>query len=72
MLLIPYFVVMGVLAAYGLHRYALVFMYYRGRRNKTVEPASRFAELPRITACASPELKIKAADAAKTKARAET
>jgi cellulose synthase/poly-beta-1,6-N-acetylglucosamine synthase-like glycosyltransferase len=49
MLLIPYFVVMGVLAAYGLHRYALVFMYYRGRRNKTVEPASRFNELPRIT-----------------------
>ena len=40
---------MGVLAAYGLHRYALVFMYYRNRKNRTLEPTSRFAELPRIT-----------------------
>lgn len=49
MLLIPYFVVMIILAIYGLHRYALVYMYYRNRKNRTIEPASTFAELPRIT-----------------------
>ena len=49
MLLIPYFVVMIILAAYGLHRYALVYMYYRNRKNRTLGPSSQFAELPRIT-----------------------
>jgi len=49
MLLVPYFIVMGILAIYGLHRYALVYMYYRNRKNRTTEPASSFAELPRIT-----------------------
>lgn len=49
MLLIPYFVVMSILAIYGLHRYALVYMYYRNRKNRTAEPPSKFAELPRIT-----------------------
>ena len=49
MLLIPYFVVMGVLAAYGLHRYALVYMYFRNRKNRTIEPSGRYSELPRIT-----------------------
>ena len=49
MLLVPYFVVMIILAAYGLHRYALVFMYYRNRKNRTTEPSSQFAELPRVT-----------------------
>ena len=49
MLLIPYFVVMVILAGYGLHRYALVYMYYRNRKNRTTEPISRFMELPRVT-----------------------
>src|ERR1051326_266975 len=49
MLLIPYFVVMVVLAAYGIHRYVLVYMYYRNRKNRTTEPARQFAELPRLT-----------------------
>jgi cellulose synthase/poly-beta-1,6-N-acetylglucosamine synthase-like glycosyltransferase len=48
-LLIPYFVVMVILAAYGLHRYALVYMYYRNRKNATTEAPARFEELPRIT-----------------------
>jgi cellulose synthase/poly-beta-1,6-N-acetylglucosamine synthase-like glycosyltransferase len=48
-LLIPYFVVMTILAGYGLHRYALVYMYYRNRKNATHEPPQKFAELPRIT-----------------------
>jgi cellulose synthase/poly-beta-1,6-N-acetylglucosamine synthase-like glycosyltransferase len=48
-LLIPYFAVMIILAGYGLHRYALVYMYYRNRKNRTSEPTTRFAELPRVT-----------------------
>jgi cellulose synthase/poly-beta-1,6-N-acetylglucosamine synthase-like glycosyltransferase len=49
MLLVPYFVVMVILAGYGLHRYALVYMYYRNRKNRTTEPSSQFTELPRVT-----------------------
>ena len=48
-LLIPYFVVMIILAGYGLHRYALVYMYYRNRKNRTTEAPAQFAELPRVT-----------------------
>ncbi|HWX56263.1 MAG TPA: cellulose synthase family protein [Verrucomicrobiae bacterium] len=49
MLLIPYFTVMIILAAYGLHRYALVYMYYKNRKNHRAEAPSQFAELPRVT-----------------------
>jgi cellulose synthase/poly-beta-1,6-N-acetylglucosamine synthase-like glycosyltransferase len=50
-LLIPYFVVLIVLAAYGAHRYWLVFLYYKHKRNKTTEPAAHFNfdDLPRVT-----------------------
>src|ERR1700761_7232538 len=48
-LLIPYFVVMVILAFYGVHRYPLVFRYYRNRKNAIHEPQSLFAELPAIT-----------------------
>ena len=48
-LLIPYFIVLTILAFYGIHRYQLVWLYYRHARNATREPASRFATLPRIT-----------------------
>lgn len=48
-LLIPYFVVMIILAIYGIHRYTLVYMYYKNRKNRTTEPATRYGELPRIT-----------------------
>jgi cellulose synthase/poly-beta-1,6-N-acetylglucosamine synthase-like glycosyltransferase len=48
-LLIPYFAVLILLASYGLHRYVLVYLYYRNRKNQVTGPASRFAELPRIT-----------------------
>jgi cellulose synthase/poly-beta-1,6-N-acetylglucosamine synthase-like glycosyltransferase len=40
---------MTVLAGYGLHRYALVYMYYKNRKNATHEPPQQFAELPRVT-----------------------
>ncbi|HEY7617467.1 MAG TPA: cellulose synthase family protein [Terriglobales bacterium] len=48
-LLIPYFIVLILLASYGLHRYILVYLYYRNKQNRTVEPPSYFTELPRMT-----------------------
>ncbi len=45
---ILYFTVLGLLACYGLHRYVMLFLYYRHRRRK-IEPRARFAELPLIT-----------------------
>jgi cellulose synthase/poly-beta-1,6-N-acetylglucosamine synthase-like glycosyltransferase len=48
-LLIPYFVVLITLAAYGFHRYQLVWMYYRNRKKKTTTPKSTFTALPRVT-----------------------
>jgi cellulose synthase/poly-beta-1,6-N-acetylglucosamine synthase-like glycosyltransferase len=48
-LLIPYFVVLILLASYGVHRYILVYLYYKNRKNHTREPQSRFDELPRVT-----------------------
>jgi cellulose synthase/poly-beta-1,6-N-acetylglucosamine synthase-like glycosyltransferase len=48
-LLVPYFIVLILLAGYGAHRYVLVYLYYKHQRNRTTEPATRFADLPRIT-----------------------
>ena len=48
-LLIPYFVVLIFLASYGIHRYTLVYLYYKNRKNRTQEPPSKFTELPRVT-----------------------
>jgi cellulose synthase/poly-beta-1,6-N-acetylglucosamine synthase-like glycosyltransferase len=48
-LLVPYFIVMVILAFYGIHRYQLVYRYYTNRKNAVREPASHFAELPTIT-----------------------
>src|SRR6202011_5176797 len=48
-LLIPYFVVLVLLASYGLHRYILVYLYYKHRDNRTTEPAALFDDLPRVT-----------------------
>jgi cellulose synthase/poly-beta-1,6-N-acetylglucosamine synthase-like glycosyltransferase len=52
-LLVPYFVVMVILAFYGIHRYQLVWLYYRNKRKAahSNEPPARFAEdqLPFIT-----------------------
>jgi cellulose synthase/poly-beta-1,6-N-acetylglucosamine synthase-like glycosyltransferase len=48
-LLIPYFAVLIVLAGYGVHRYILVYLYYKHRNKRTTEPAGHFSELPRIT-----------------------
>ena len=48
-LLIPYFAVMIVLAIYGVHRYTLVYLYYKHRKNYQPDPPAYFEELPRIT-----------------------
>jgi len=48
-LLLPYFLVLFILAFYGVHRYVLVYMYYKNRKNRTDEPPTRFGDLPRIT-----------------------
>jgi cellulose synthase/poly-beta-1,6-N-acetylglucosamine synthase-like glycosyltransferase len=48
-LLIPYFIVLIVLAAYGAHRYWMVYLYYKHKKNKTTEPADHFSDLPRVT-----------------------
>ena len=41
-LLIPYFIVLIILAAYGAHRYWLVYLYYKHKKNKTTEPLGSF------------------------------
>ncbi len=52
-LLVPYFVVMLILAFYGIHRYQLVWLYYKNRKNaaKWSEPPMRFEDgkLPFVT-----------------------
>ena len=48
-LLIPYFVVMIFLSFYGIHRYQLVYRYYKNRANATRDPESHFGHLPRVT-----------------------
>jgi cellulose synthase/poly-beta-1,6-N-acetylglucosamine synthase-like glycosyltransferase len=52
-LLIPYFIVMVILAFYGIHRYQLVWLYYRNKKKaaKWDEPPQRWAEgeLPFVT-----------------------
>ncbi len=48
-LLIPYFIVLTLLASYGIHRYVLVYLYYKHRKNRTTGPSARFDVLPRVT-----------------------
>src|SRR6202142_1145714 len=48
-LLIPYFIVLIILAAYGGDRYWLVYLYYKNKKNKTTEPPGHFDDLPRVT-----------------------
>ena len=48
-LLLPYFAVMIVLAIYGLHRYTLVYLYFKHAKNDRPDPPRYFDELPRVT-----------------------
>ena len=47
-ILIPYFTILIILSIYGLHRYALTWIYLRNKRNAP-RPAGSFEELPRVT-----------------------
>src|SRR5581483_7486251 len=49
MLLIPYFIVLVLLASYGTHRYYLVYLYFKHKKNRTDEPPAYFDDLPRVT-----------------------
>jgi cellulose synthase/poly-beta-1,6-N-acetylglucosamine synthase-like glycosyltransferase len=46
--LIPYFTVLVILAMYGLHRYHLVYLYFKHRANRA-KIKEHFSELPRVT-----------------------
>ena len=48
-LLIPYFIVLILLASYGVHRYVLVYLYYKHKKNRTTDPPASFSDLPRVT-----------------------
>jgi cellulose synthase/poly-beta-1,6-N-acetylglucosamine synthase-like glycosyltransferase len=48
-LLLPYFAVLIVLAIYGVHRYTLVYLYFKYRKNYVAGPPLHFEELPRVT-----------------------
>ena len=52
-MLIPYFLVMIILAFYGVHRYQLVWLYYRNKKNaaKWDEPGGHYSDggLPFVT-----------------------
>lgn len=48
-ILLPYFAVMIWLAIYGIHRYQMVYLYYRYRKNYDPNPKAYFTELPVVT-----------------------
>ena len=47
-IMIPYFFVMTVLAVYGIHRYALVYNYYKNRKH-IAGPTPEMSTWPRVT-----------------------
>ncbi|HEV7967399.1 MAG TPA: cellulose synthase family protein [Candidatus Acidoferrales bacterium] len=47
-IMIPYFLVLVILAAYGLHRYYLVYAYFKNRHN-VPGPTPAIAEWPKVT-----------------------
>jgi cellulose synthase/poly-beta-1,6-N-acetylglucosamine synthase-like glycosyltransferase len=47
-IMLPYFFVMTILAVYGIHRYALVYNYYKNRKN-VAGPPPEVKVWPRVT-----------------------
>lgn len=43
-----YFIVLAILAIYGIHRYQMVYLYYKHKRNLP-RPQARFEKLPAVT-----------------------
>lgn len=48
-IIVPYFVLLGILAIYGAHRYLTLLRYCRYRDRLPRTPAKRFNRLPRVT-----------------------
>ena len=48
-LLVPYFIVLVLLAGYGVHRYVLVYLYYKHQKNRTTEPPAHSKSFHAIT-----------------------
>jgi cellulose synthase/poly-beta-1,6-N-acetylglucosamine synthase-like glycosyltransferase len=48
-ILIPYFVLLGILSLYGLHRYELIRTYFKYRKKLPKGPPTRFEQLPQVT-----------------------
>ena len=46
--MVPYFFVMTILAVYGIHRYALVYNYYKNRK-RIAGPTPEISSWPRVT-----------------------
>jgi cellulose synthase/poly-beta-1,6-N-acetylglucosamine synthase-like glycosyltransferase len=49
LLLTPYFIVMIILALYGIHRYTMCYQYFKYRKNYSPNPPKLFPELPHVT-----------------------
>ena len=49
LVLIPYFAMLAVLSFYGLHRFSMIYGYFKGKKNMPQQPAQRFAQLPKVT-----------------------
>jgi cellulose synthase/poly-beta-1,6-N-acetylglucosamine synthase-like glycosyltransferase len=47
-LVVPYFLVLGILAVYGLHRYWLVYEYFKYRQNRPPQPPEP-SDWPKVT-----------------------
>jgi cellulose synthase/poly-beta-1,6-N-acetylglucosamine synthase-like glycosyltransferase len=47
-IMLPYFLVMVILSVYGIHRYTLVYNYFRNRKN-VAPPPPEVAEWPKVT-----------------------
>ncbi|MGH9672559.1 MAG: glycosyltransferase, partial [Bryobacteraceae bacterium] len=48
-LIIPYFVLLGIVSFYGLHRYEIIRSYLKYRKRLPAAPAHVFDDLPRVT-----------------------
>ncbi|HPZ08195.1 MAG TPA: glycosyltransferase family 2 protein [Candidatus Eremiobacteraeota bacterium] len=46
--LVTYFVLLIILSVFGLHRYLMVYLFYKYKK-KTIEPQETFSKLPEIT-----------------------
>lgn len=45
LVLIPYFLLLAVLSFYGCHRFAMIYGYFKGRKNMPRQPQRRFRDI---------------------------